>query len=109
MACKHAILNCDSPNQNLSGLFFARFCNEQLSEYVSHAVFVKEMSCCGANDVDGDKSTNLEQLETITIADRESLLVIIKSMQNSFDNSYITSSISDDQLAHVKAMGRDNA
>ena len=106
MACRHAILNCDSPNQNLSGFFFARFCDEQLSEYVFHAVFVKKRSCCGANDVDGDKSTNLEQLEIITIADtRESLLEVIKSMQNSFDNSDITSSISTDHLTHVKGYG----
>ena len=34
-----------------------------------HASFFNEMQCCDANDVDQNKSTNLEQLKTIAIAD----------------------------------------
>ena len=40
-----------------------------------HAAFVNEMQYCDANDVDQNKSTNLEQLRTISIADGDYSLV----------------------------------
>ena len=40
-----------------------------------HAAFVNEMACCDANGVDQNKYTNLEQLETIAIADGDYSLV----------------------------------
>ena len=88
----------------------------------SHAAIAKEMRCCDANDIDGDKSTNSEQLETITIADWDYSLAsnativpcIVeptgnnKCMQNSFEKSQIIISISDDELTQVKGTGCDN-
>ena len=80
------------------------------------------MRCCDANDVGGDKSTNSEQLETITIADWDYSLASNattvpylaeptgnnKCTQDSLEKSHIISSISDDELTQVKGTSRDN-
>ena len=83
-----------------------------------HASFVNEMQCCDANDVDQNKSTNLEQLKTIAIADGDYSLVcsaikvpcVAEPTGNNqiTHNSHITSSFSDDKLTQVKATGRNN-
>ena len=77
-----------------------------------HASFVNEMQCCDANDVDQNKSTNLEQLKTIAIADGDYSLVcsaikvpcVAEPTGNNqiTHNSHITSSFSDDKLTQVK-------
>ena len=83
-----------------------------------HASFVNEMQCCDANDVDQNKSTNLEHLKTIAIADGDYSLVcsaikvpcVAEPTGNKqiTHNSHITSSFSDDEPTQVKATGRDN-
>ena len=83
-----------------------------------HASFVNEMQCCDANDVDQNKSTNLEQLKTIATADGDYSLVcsaikvacVAEPTGNNqiTHNLHITSSFSDDELTQVKATGRDN-
>ena len=83
-----------------------------------HASFVNEMQCCDANDVDQNKSTNLEQLKTIAIADGDYNLVcsaikvpcVAEPTGNNqiTHNSHITSSFSDDELTQVKATVCDN-
>ena len=83
-----------------------------------HASFVNEMQCCDANDVDQNKSTNLEQLKTIAIADGDYSLVcsaikvpcVAEPTGNNqiTHNPHITSSFSDDELTQFKATGRDN-
>ena len=83
------------------------------------AEFVNEMQCCDANDVDQNKPINLEQSETIVIADRDYSLVssatkapCVTEPTSNYQilyNSHITSSFSDDELTQVKATGRGNA
>ena len=83
-----------------------------------HASFVNEMQCCDANEVDQNKSTNLEQLKTIATADGDYSFVcsainvpcVAEPTGNNqiTHNSHITSSFSDDELTQVKATARDN-